>query len=592
MRRVGLQLGVVACGLLLLTTGLRAQTANLQMERGPHYADESLRLQLSVEGFDEEPAPELDFEPIPGADLRVVGVSPSINQSISIVNGNVRRFREVKHVFELSLSAERPGPLLLPPIRVVQGEKSAQSQAVRLELRELPTRDDIQVEVLLPERPLYVGERAPVTLRMRLPDEVQRNLQSYTLRVPFFDAAEPFHFLDFEESGEVSLEVSVEGGQLSLPAQIESQQIRGKRYVTFSAKRTLIPLEAGRQKIAAARLLASEAIAYQQDLFRMRRPTRLRKWRASDRARELVVRPLPVAGRPASFAGSVGRGFTLEASADRSVLRVGDPITLSLRLRGEGLESASLPPLAAEGLLPSLAFRVPEGELPGEIEGDSKHFSVQVRVLDSSISEIPALAFSWFDPVAERFETTYSRPIALSVREAQRVGAEAVERAPQASEPRQVAPETSTSPRWSESADLAIVGDVEGLRTAVSGGQQVALQAALYGAGLMLLALAFFDRRRLDVDPGRRDRAAALTRARRRLQKAGTLAPERVLEEISDTLRRMRAELPDVAGTEIERFLADCDARRFAPPTSAGSDDAELLARAVELVAEFSERAQ
>lgn len=592
MSRVLPRAGLAACWILLLAPGLLAQTALLQLERGPYYAGELLRVQLIAEGFDEAPVPELDFEPVEGAHLRMVGVSPSVNESIRIVNGNVSRRREVKHVFELRLFAERPGPLILPSIRVVQGGKSAQSAAAKLELRALPTHEDIRVEVLLPERPVYVGERAPVTLRMRLPDDMQRNLQSYTLRVPFFDSARPFHFLDSEESGKVSLKVSVESGELSLPARIESERIRGRSYVSFIAERTLIPLEAGRQRIPAATLLASEATAFHQDFFRIRRATQVRKWRAADRVRELMVRPLPLVGRPPSFAGSVGRGFTLEVSADRSVLQVGDPITLSLRLRGEGLESASLPLLSAEGLLPAPAFRVPEGELPGEIEGGEKRFSAQVRVLDAGVSEIPALAFSWFDPVQERFETTYSRPIALSVREAQRVGAEAVERAPRAPGQSEAPAEATASPRWAESADLAIVGDAERLRAAASGGGQVALQAALYGAGLLLLAIAFFDRRRRDVDPGLRARRAALDRARRRLREAGNLAPEVVLEEVTHTLRRMRAELPDVAGPEIESFLADCDARRFAPAAGGGRADAELLARAMELLADFSERAR
>jgi len=579
--------------LLLLAPGLRAQTARLQLERGPYYAGESLRIQLSAEGFDEAPAPELDFEPVAGARLSVVGVSPSVSESISIVNGAISRRREVKHVFELRLFAERAGPLILPPIRVVQGGKSAQSTATKLELRAVPAREDIRVDVLLPGRPLYVGERALVTLRMRLPDDMQRNLQSYTLRVPFFDSGGPFHFLDSGESGDISLKVAVEGGELSLPARVESEQIRGRNYVSFSAQRTLVPLEAGRQQIPAASLLASEGTAFQRDFFGGRRATRVRKWRTMDRLRELVVRPLPRADRPASFGGSVGRGFTLEVSADRSVLQVGDPISLSLTLRGEGLEGASLPPLSAEGLLPDWAFRVPEGELPGEIEEDAKRFSAQVRVLDAGVSEIPALAFSWFDPVQERFETTYSRPIALSVREAKRVGAEAVERAPRApGENASLAEAPSPSLRWADSADLAIVGDATRLHSAASGGSRVVLQATLYATGMLLLVLAYVDRRRRDVDPGVRDRLAALEGARRRLRKAGSLAPEFVLEEISDTLRRMRAELPDVAGREIESFLADCDARRFAPAAGSGHGDAELLARAVELVAEFSERAR
>ena len=590
MRR-GLLRGLALAGCLcVLGPAIRAQTARLQLERGPYYAGESMRLQLSVVGFDDVPTPKLDFDPVDGARINVTGTSPSVSESINIVNGEMSRRREVKHVFELQLLAERPGPLLLPPMRLTQGRKRAESAPLQLQVQALPTHSEISVELRLPERPLYVGERAPVTIRMRLPDSMQRNLESYTLRVPLFDAGGRFHFIDSSEPGDVQLRVALASGELALPAQVAEEQSQGRRYMVFSAERTLIPLEVGRQQIPAASLTASEGVAFQRDFFRGRRPTRVRKWRAADRLRELVVRPIPHEGRPASFAGSVGRGFTLEVSADRSVVQVGDPISLALVLRGQGLERASLPPLSAEGLLPPTDFRVPAGELPGEFEGDEKRFSAQVRVLDAGVSEIPALAFSWFDPTRERFETTHSRPIALSVREAKRVGAEAVERAPQAKAP--VPPEEpAASPLgWGSHADLAIVADARRLRGASAGGRQVYLQTTLYGVGLLLLVAALLDRRRRDLDPRLRERRLALDRARRRLREAANRAPETALEEVADALRRMRAELPEVPAPEIESFLAECDALRFAP--AAGGADTELLARATVLVAEFSERAR
>ena len=590
MRR-GLLRGVaLAACLCVLAPAIRAQTARLQVQRGPYYAGESLRVQLSGEGFDEVPTPQLDFDPVDGARISVIGASPSVSESISIVNGEMSRSRVVKHVFELEVLPKRPGPLRLPPIRVTQGRKRAQSSPFQLEVQALPTNPEISVELRLPERPLYVGERAPVTVRMRLPDSVQRNLESYALRVPLFEAGGLFHFIDSSEPGDVQLRVELASGELALPARVADELSAGRSYKVFSAERTLIPLEVGRHQIAAARLMASEGVAFQRDFFRGRRPTQVRKWSAADRLRQLVVRPIPREGRPESFAGSVGRGFTLDVSADRSVVQVGDPITLSLVLRGEGLESASLPPLSADGLLPPGVFRVPEGELPGEFEVDEKRFSAQVRVLDVGVSEIPALAFSWFDPARERFETTYSRPIALSVREAQRVGAEAVERAPQAETPARPEAPTASPLQWGSQADLAIVADPRRLRALSVRGGQVYLQSALYGVGVLLLVVALLDRRRRGLDPRVRDRRLALDRARRRLGEAATLAPEAALEEVTDVLRRMRAELPEVPAPDIESFLAECDALRFAP--SAAGADADLLARATVLVADFSERAR
>ena len=45
----------------------------------------------------------------------------------------------------------------------------------------------------------------------------------------------------------------------------------------------------------------------------------------------------PAEGRPASFSGAVGEGFTIAASADRSVLQTGDPIRVVNQLSGPAL---------------------------------------------------------------------------------------------------------------------------------------------------------------------------------------------------------------------------------------------------------------
>ena len=160
-------------------------------------------------------------------------------------------------------------------------------------------------------------------------------------------------------------------------------------------------------------------MAFQRDLFGGRRATRVRKWTRHGAPVVLDVKPVPTAGRPPGFGGAVGRGFSLEVAADRSVVRVGDPITLHFELRGEGIETATLPTLSSEGWFSGAHFRTPEGELVGELDGDVKRFSAVVRVADEGVVGIPELPFSWFDPETERFESTRSRPIALSVSEGQ-----------------------------------------------------------------------------------------------------------------------------------------------------------------------------
>ena len=68
---------------------------------------------------------------------------------------------------------------------------------------------------------------------------------------------------------------------------------------------------------------------WRRDFFGERIPTHIRKRRVKDKPRALIVQKLPQAGRPESFTGTVGSGYRLEVAADRSVVRVGDPIRLT-----------------------------------------------------------------------------------------------------------------------------------------------------------------------------------------------------------------------------------------------------------------------
>ncbi|MDB4433156.1 BatD family protein, partial [bacterium] len=407
----------------LVASHAAAQEVGVKASRGPHYVGEAIEIQLTASGFDEDPTPEPQVPPPLLGRLELVGVSPSTSSQITIINGRITQIRDVSFVYEYRFVSMEPGEVVLGPFRVAQGSVERVTRPLRFEIRPVPAREDLRVALALPERPIYVGERVPVRLEFWLESGLQKNLQSYTLHAPLFDLTDAFQFLDREESaGNTEVVVATATGSLELRGEAREEREAGVRFLVVSVERTLVPLHAGLYAIPAASLVVDEGTRWRRDLFGGRRATHVRKWRAVDAEREFEVRPVPAEGRPASFAGAVGSGFALDVAADRTVVRVGDPITLTLTLRGEGLETAALPPLDAEGLLPS-SFRVPTGELAGVPDGDAKRFIAMVRVLDDQVSEIPALEYSWFDPATSSFQQTRSRPIALSVHPAEVIGA-------------------------------------------------------------------------------------------------------------------------------------------------------------------------
>ena len=90
-----------------------------------------------------------------------------------------------------------------------------------------------------------------------------------------------------------------------------------------------------------------------------------------------------------------------------------------MTVRDQGRRPANLNLLQAPKLdrMPELEsnFRVPREQLGGTVEGRSKVFTQTIRADNDSINEIPALPFTYFDPATETYETSWSRPVAISV---------------------------------------------------------------------------------------------------------------------------------------------------------------------------------
>jgi len=129
------------------------------------------------------------------------------------------------------------------------------------------------------------------------------------------------------------------------------------------------------------------------------------------------VLPIPTNNVPAGFNGAVGEFSLAQFEAGPTTVAAGDPITLKIRLAGKGaFDSLSLPADEAgwrdfKTYPPSKKF---ESSDPLQIEG-SKYFEQVVSPENVGVKEIPALAFSYFDPESGSFHTLTHPAIALHV---------------------------------------------------------------------------------------------------------------------------------------------------------------------------------
>lgn len=583
----GLRASLGAVTLAVLTAALPApalaQKVQLQVAQGPYYTGVPIDLQIVADDFDEEPQPEVRGQEPDGARLEFVQARPQVSSMMQILNGKVTQSRQVRFAFVYRMTASKAGRYRLGPFTVVQGDTSVTTNHIDLLVGDVPQAGGQQLHVRLPDHPIFVGQRVPVTVEWWTEDGLADRLFNQRLVVPLFLDATSFQFLDEDkEPSRIAVRVDTPGGEVEFPADVRRADQGGRRWVIRSFTRTMVAIAAGRFEFDEPALFCEEATSFQRDFFGSRVPSRTRPVRVAGEPMVLDVQTVPAQGRPASFAGAIGQGFAMDVSADRTVVQTGDPVKLTFTIRGDGsLDTASLPPLTEAGLSPE-QFRVPAGRTAGVVDDKGKHFEVTVRVVDPAVREIPPIEYSWFDPAGGGFQTTRSAPIALSVREATVVGAgDVVSAAPARDEEDTGAGSTDTAsspdaapsarkPRFTlTGAELSIETDLERLR--VSGTSRLATSLVFwvgYGGGLLALALGLVLRRRRDVDPVRARLLKDLAALRSRVTR------DRSAREVADALRRMASLRSDgrTSVPGLDQVLARLDEAAFAP----GGGNAEV----------------
>jgi len=129
----------------------------------------------------------------------------------------------------------------------------------------------------------------------------------------------------------------------------------------------------------------------------------------------IIVKAMPGNEKPASYNGAIGKFSFTVSLASPSEVNVGDKMTLSIDISGQGvLENVPLPDICCQ---PGFSGLFKLNDLPpvGQIQGTTKHFLVDLRPLSSEIKEIPSIEFSFFDPATKKYTVLHSPSIPIKV---------------------------------------------------------------------------------------------------------------------------------------------------------------------------------
>ena len=535
-------------------------------------------LALTAKGFGEEPDPAPPPLAIRGCETTYLGVSPNVSSHIQIINGRRSEWRDVTFVFRWRVLCAIAGRYQVPALRVEQGGEAAASAPAAFEISDVPTSAEMVVRMRLPERPVWVGETFDVAVEWLL----ARDVSDYQFAVPLFNVPEarvqPPSNPPSGAAGTVRFAAGA--ADIELPLKRAETRRNGRAYTSFTFPARVTVNRAGPLELPPIGVVARLTTGATRDAFGFPRARRS-LFRATGERRTLVVRPLPMANRPATFAGAIGSGFAIDVQASHTVVSVGDPIELTVRVRGDGpLEGIGLPSLSGPDALPPDQFSVPAGSLAGVIDktDGGKRFTVVARVRSAEVREIPPIAFAYFDPAAGEYRTARSQPIALSVDAAKLVGVgDVVAKPPAASVPAAAgvgagAPEETASAILI-GAELSLSRPDETFARPWGSGAIGGYLAALYIAPLLVILASFY----LVRSGGRRARLQTLRRAFADVQRA--LASDAPAREAAPLILAAMRRLANAAGAAPRGgtgALERLETQAFDPAAAGEAISAEL----------------
>lgn len=377
---------------------------------------EILSLSLTITGVQKVSTPQMPI--IEGLNL-VYG--PSVSSQTQILNGEVRS----KRVFEYGFSPTREGKIQIPSFEITIEDKKYQSEPVEIEVKQgaAATSTD-STDATSKQKVINLKDRIFVKLEVDKTEAVvnEQVILSFKLfrNIP---------------ADNLSYDPPVTQGFLEEPLGKQRgyrQIINGIEYEVIEIRKALFPLKSGILEIPAVRVQGTLLFQSQSknrskssfdsffndpfsDSFFGRRYIRKPIELLSESV-TINVKPLPEADRPDSFSSAVG-DFSLDVTAKPQEVAVGDPITLTMVVSGEGnLQNIQSPKL--KGDLEVFKMYEPESktEITSRSEGiqGKKSFDL-VLVPKEEVLETPVVEFSFFNPEIQDYETIQRGPFSLKV---------------------------------------------------------------------------------------------------------------------------------------------------------------------------------
>ncbi|MBU4263328.1 MAG: BatD family protein [Proteobacteria bacterium] len=390
---------------------------------------EPLSMQIQVNGADSAQPPDLsqlvDFT------VQERGGQGNSSTSVTNINGKWERITRHAYFFNYTITPKRAGRLTIPALAVEVEGSTYDTEPVTITVTEPAETDDLKLRIFLSPGKCYVGE--PVTMTVTW--FVGQDVNGFEFQLPVVDdprfSAVP---LNSKTGGSSQDEIKIPIGSEAVVATKGRGEFAGRDFLTVTFQYLLLPKEAGSFTLPQATVACQTVSGFRQsprrapfkgfgnfdDFFGNSSQPVYRTQVVPSNTPELTVLPLPEQDKPADFSGLVGN-YSIQSDAAPQNVNIGDPVTLTVTVSGPYARQATLPDLSR--FLPASSFKIPEEIAADDMEDNRKIFTQTIRVKDTSVTAIPPIALSYFDPAKKNYQLASTAPIPLTVHAARVVTA-------------------------------------------------------------------------------------------------------------------------------------------------------------------------
>lgn len=339
----------------------------------------------------------------------------------SFFSGGPRPYKARVYTFKLK-APKKTGQFDVGQITwEINGEKQVISNRIPINVQRSYNDDALAVSLTPSKKSIYEGEQFSVTLGFHTFEHFEGNLQATDMSTgdDFIVHRSDLSNMEFkpvegtrremQASAKFAWLAPTKSGDLQIPAFKFKYNKRGEPKVVEEKK------QMGGMSFSS-RSVRQESIETE----------------ASTPIVNINVKPLPAEGKPANFSGMVGN-YSFDASFDKEQLKVGEALTLSISIKGDGI-----PGTVTDPKLPNFDdFRSvpPENSISKKVVGNKVVTTKSVKIFlypkKKGHFTIPEISYSWFDPGKKAYQTETLGPWEIEVEKGDAT-AEAVFQAPAA----------------------------------------------------------------------------------------------------------------------------------------------------------------